>query len=135
MANFYATARSNYFTVKDLNAFREALEPVSIEIRERENGTVMIHPYSCSDYGGWPGPDYYDEQRDEDVPFDVIDVIQEHITDNECAVLIQVGNEKLRYIEGIAWAITSNDVETISLDDIYELASKMVTSDVTRAEY
>jgi len=132
MANFYATARSNYFRVKDYDAFEKALEPVGIEI-VRKDDMVMVHPDYAND-SGWPSC-YYDDETYEEVSFDIVDVIQKHIAEGECAVLIQVGNEKLRYLDGFSMAITSDEIVSINLVNIYEQAELLVGKKVSRAEY
>ncbi len=53
MANYYGNARSNYFTVKDVYAFEEALSEIpGIEtIRQGDKFGILV---SGDDYGGWP---------------------------------------------------------------------------------
>jgi len=60
MANFYGHARSNYFKVKDVQAFEQALETVGIVINLKGD-TVMVHPSYDNDVG-WHS-EYYRATR------------------------------------------------------------------------
>lgn len=137
MANFYGTARSNYFQVKDLEEFKRQCCLFDLAVDERfEDGagvSVIIYP-DKAESGCWPSG-FWDEDLGDMVEFDVADFVQEHIADNQCAILFEIGNENLRYLHGIAIAVTKDKIETVSLHDIYNIAAKMVTSEVTRAEY
>ena len=62
MANWYGSARSNYFRVKDANAFHEWTERRQLEVfkSDKEADVVAIHPSENSD-GAWPS---YDLEED-----------------------------------------------------------------------
>jgi len=152
MANYYGSARTNYFKVKDEQEFLDALEDVpDIEV-VREN----IPPHcpdgivpddfdfggygilvSDGDCGGFPSM-YMDTETSEDKELDLGGLIAEHLQDGEVAVLMECGAEKLRYVIGWAEAINSKgERESISLYDIYGLARKLTDrpTDITKAEY
>jgi hypothetical protein len=130
MADWYGQARSNYFRVKDEEAFRLALGEVDIEVYSDSDGRVCL--LSEDEYGGWPSWIYGDE---EDVEFDLATVVSGHLCDGEVAVLIEVGAEKLRYLTGVAVAVNSrNEVRVINLESIYEVA-KDLGANITVASY
>ena len=136
MANFYATARSNYFKVKDLEAFKKHAGKMCLEVHEDGDGLVMVHPDECRiDCGGWPSS-FYGELEDSE--FDVADEISQHLADGEVAIFMESGHEKLRYVSGIALAINSaGETKKVDMDDIHGLAKELTDrpDDITRAEY
>jgi hypothetical protein len=142
MANYYATARSNYFAVKDENAFREwaaALRLTVLEPTHRDKVADGIRrfgiaPGNGDDSGGWP-TSLYREETDECEEIDVSEQLFVHLADEEVAILMEVGNEKLRYLCGSAVAV-NNQGKTVRLDlaSIYRKALKLGPN-ITRAEY
>jgi len=71
----------------------------------------------------------------EDYEIDIVAELTNHLADGEVAVLISVGNEKLRYICGRAIAFNNKREERrIDLNDIYELAAELGPN-VTEAAY
>jgi hypothetical protein len=133
MADWYGHARSNYFRVKDEQAFRDAVKNLDIEIVE-ENGAGRFALLANGDKGDWPSC-RYDEDTDDYVDIDIVDLIAEHLADGEVAVLMECGAEKLRYLTG--WAIALNNKgehRRVGLEDIYEQARELGPN-VTEAEY
>lgn len=110
MANFYGMFRTNYFKVKDLEAFKARLE----EIRE-EHPDIEVWEEKTRDgqtlvgFGGYCSfPDaLYNEEDGEYVDLDLMGEIAEHLEDNWVAVMTHCGNEKLRYLSAGAEAINS----------------------------
>ena len=132
MANWYGTARSNYFKVKDAEAFKSFADSVNLRWHASPDGSFMIH---ANDEGSWPN-DYYDETREDYVELDLVCEISQHLQEDQIVVLIEAGAEKLRYITGYAVAF-NKQAETVhlSLDDIYEAALNKFGIAPTRAEY
>lgn len=122
MANYYATARSNYFRVKDKTAFREWADNIpGLGVwDDREDGRVGV--YDGGDSGGWPSQRYNEETEDyEDL--DLAYELSEHLAEGEVAVLMEAGAEKMRYVCGYAIAVNHKGERiTVSLNDIYDLA-------------
>jgi hypothetical protein len=137
MANYYGNARSNYFRVKDDEAFIDAMENIpSIELIHEENGTFVILG-DDPDGAGWPSW-AYDEENDTDIEIDLPAVVSEHLADGEVAIFMESGAEKLRYIVGYAEAINNKgERREVSLNSIYELAGELTDrpKDITTAEY
>jgi hypothetical protein len=133
MANWYGHARTNYFRVKDQEAFAQwAKSRGNLEVIRDAEGRVGL--LSDHEYGGWP--DFkYDEATDETQECDLFQDVAAHLQEGSVAVFMEVGAEKLRYLTGFALAVNSQGetVET-SLDGIYELA-KSLGDEVTEAEY
>ena len=142
MANYYATARSNYFAVKDETAFREWAARIGLNILDPTlhapvvdgNRRFGIAPGDGDDSGAWPTSFYNDDTDD----FDDIDVSEElsvHLADGEVAILMEVGNEKLRYVSGSAVAVNNKGKSVyVNIDSIYSKSRKL-GKNITRAEY
>lgn len=134
MGTYYGTARSNYVRVKDAAAFRAFIGSFpDLELQEHEAGFVF---YAAGDHG-------WDFSRDDDAEeMDVeafAEALSEHLAEGQVAVLIEVGNEKLRYLTGSALAVDwrGNTVD-VSLFSIYEKAATVFRVDpetITAAEY
>lgn len=131
MANYYESARTNYFAVKDVEEFKKEISPLGLEVVENKDGKLAL----LSDLEeGFPYS-YYDEEIEDSVEVSWNEIFKQHLQDEEVAILMGAGAEKLRYISG--WAVAYNnkgEQKSISLDDIYELASSL-GKNVTKAEY
>lgn len=142
MANWYGAARSNYFKVKDAEAFTNWVEAVpSLGYWRKED---MFAVYSdCPDSGGWPSERYerVEEDGDDDftedwVAIDLPNELSAHLAEGQVAVLMEAGAEKLRYISG--WAVAVNHegkTVMVSLSNIYDLAEKAFGVKPTDASY
>jgi len=131
MANYVASARSNKFRVKDIEAL-EAAMPDDIEVcTESIPDRLVCLLVTNSDGGGWPSM-IFDETTDDYIDFDLEEVVAPHLEDNEWCVIKEVGAEKLRYLIGYATAFNNKgDCLTVSLDDIY----KDLPDGVTTCDY
>jgi len=126
MANYYATARSNYFAVKDRAAFEAWATEAGLEVLPGDDdgnkGRLMITPAPESELG-WPSQ-RLNRQTGEWDEFDVYGELGGHLLDHEIAILFEVGSEKLRYVSGSAVAVNwQGDVECLDLNEIYNRAS------------
>ena len=136
MADYYAQTRSNYFKVKDEAAFREWAESRELKVWQRdegERGYFAIHSTDV-DEKGWHRADYDEEMEDfREVDFEP--ELSEHLQDGSVAVLMEVGAESLRYLNGIATAVNSKgETESVDLRDIYGVAEHL-GGEITRAEW
>lgn len=146
MADWYGHARSNYFRVKDLEAFKKAMEPLSDEVEIWQHGDERLGPpkddrialgVTGSDKGGWPS-EYYDVNKDEYVEVDVVDLVAQHLADDEVAIFMECGAEKLRYLTGRAWAVNNKgEVAVVDLEEIFLRARALTDSpeNITEVAY
>ena len=104
MANWYGTSRSNYFKVKDEEAFREWADSRDLEVLEKPHGLFGVAPSSMSEDGSWPSY-YYDEDREEEYEIDFQAELIEHLAEGQVAILMTIGAEKLRYLTGYSVAL------------------------------
>jgi hypothetical protein len=136
MANWIGSARTNYFRVKDVEAFKTWAAAASLVVFERD-GRHGVH--SEDEYGGWPEIVFDDVSTDAHRAFDIAHELAQHVADGEIVVCVEAGAEKLRYITGkaIAFRASTDGPETIAitLDDIYDLAAQKWGERPSAAEY
>ena len=141
MANWYGAARSNYFRVKDEEAFKEEMADLAgVDVRHRDepappaacggaadpNAPTVRRFAIFDDYGeGWPAPtrDVFDEEGDRvgEEELDLFDLVASHLAEGEVAVFQEAGAEKQRYVTGFALAVNhTGDTITVDIDDIYD---------------
>ena len=120
MANYCATARSNYFRVRNPEAFQNWVESLG--------GIFFDDPKKGVGFYMEPGDGWPLARLDDDgeyVEFDLTAELAEHLAEGEVAILMQSGAEKIRYITGTAWAVAWDGREIcLGLDAIYELAEQ-----------
>jgi len=139
MANWYGTARSNYFEVKNQAAFLawvNGLPDISTQGRGQKGEPTQYMIYSNShDDGGWPTWRWA-EEGEEDTELNLVDEIAPHLKHGVICVLMEAGAEKLRYISGNAIAFNSlgNYIE-LALSDIYQQAYDVFKIHPTEASY
>ncbi len=137
MADWYGSARSNYFRVKDIDAFRKLCKIWNITPITDEKSPVRVGFLCDSNFSNGGLPDYRYEDSENGEEFDFDDFLSELsalLMDDEVAVMMEAGAEKLCYVTGCAIAINSKgDKCSVSLDEIYERA-KAIGNNITKAE-
>ena len=99
MANFEGVMRTNYFHVKDAEAFVRFIDEVETDVGKLQllkKGNVV--GFGC--YGeilGVKNPET--DVADYDA---FLSQLQTHVVEGECIILIQIGHEKLNYVVGHA---------------------------------
>jgi hypothetical protein len=135
VANYYESSRTNYFLVKDIEAFKTRLELfTALEVKvEKMNGKDYVCLLNDNE-NGFPF-EAYDDILGEYVEIDWEGIFSEHLQDGSVAIVMGAGAEKLRYIHGYAVAFNNKgETEQIHLVDIYKMAEKLGT-DIQKAEY
>lgn len=136
MANFYGQTRSNYFAVKDAEAFTAELENYPVRVITKEVEGVTLYGFLDADDDG--SGEIWSIYNDETEEFDEIDwghIFKRHLQDDWVAVIITTGSEKYRYFTGDATAYNNKgESKTINLEHIYEFA-KDLGSNRTFATY
>lgn len=135
MANYCGTARSNYFRVKDKQKFAEwcnslELEPIYTkdDLTKDELCGFLVN----TEYGSIPN---FRMEGDECIDIDFIIELSTHLTDGEVAIVMEIGAEKMRYLQGFAEAVNSKgETAIVTLDDIYDKA-KILGSNITDVSY
>ena len=122
MADWQSTARSNYFRVKDEDAFRTWVErtpPLTYFTHAADD-----HLFAIGSTTGWPMT-AYNQAEDEEVEIDLPMELSLHLAEGQVAVLMETGAEGLRYVTGFAVAVNERG-ETVSLHmaEIYQRAAE-----------
>ena len=116
MANYYATIRTNYFGVTDMEKFREIMDSCSaedtIEMFEPEDDGKIGFGCNGSIYGLLPGEDEDDTEED---LYAFYDALQSVLVAGDAIIISEVGFEKLRYVVGCCTIITKDDIQFIDL--------------------
>lgn len=129
MANYYASTRTNYFRVKDPDAFREFMKTVEasddgVHLWEEEgkDGEVLFG-FGC--YGSICGVRQKNPDDDE-CEFDdgecdyeeFVNGLSDHVAKGDAVIVMESGSEKLRYIVGSALIVTSSDSDFLDIEQM-----------------
>jgi hypothetical protein len=131
MANYIETSRTNYFRVKDLEAFEDAIAPYGgVTVVHGDNNSIALLGDEYFPDTGW-------DDDGNDLPKSFSEVISEHLAEDSVFIAMGSGYEKMRYITGWAYAIDSKGkVIGVNIDDIYDKARKKYKGkEVTTATY
>ena len=114
MANFEEKVTSNFFKVKDSKLFINEIEEKEIEcfFERKYNDNER---FAIASYDGLMTVDKYGEDFEYD---DFIELIQNHIYDDEIVVIKSIGNEALRYLTADATIVSKEKVEYIEFGKI-----------------
>lgn len=151
MANYVAGARTNYFEVKDVAAFKADFAKLEVQVITPAHGTAqakafaegtarnvanMVGLLSIAECG-WPTFVHSQDGEDE-AEVNVAEMVAGHLVPGEVAVFMEAGSEGSRYLVGTAEFITADGrTGSISLQDIYAMAAGAAGAGrpVTMAEY
>ncbi len=104
MATWCGSSRSNYFTVKDTEAFRVWADQLGIDAWEGDGlGLSGRFAIAVGDGSGWPSTRYSHDGDDIDLTAE----LATDLVDAAVAIIMETGAEKLRYLTGWAQAINS----------------------------
>lgn len=119
MANYDCCVRTNYFHVKNPDAFRNFMSHVygseeDIELwEEKDNDGNLAFGFGTS--GGISGLCDVDGDTDDDSYDLFIGGLQEHLCDNDAVIIMEAGHEKLRYVVGSATVVTPKHCEYLDI--------------------
>lgn len=117
MSNFEGHARSNSVLVKDIDGLRKSLSEYDIEIKDDSDGYYIF--YADNQIVSLINKN--DVSKNLDPQIDIIPYLE----DDEILIIIECGNEKLRYLHGGAYAYKKNyEPIEIRTDNIYDLIYK-----------
>lgn len=134
MADYIPFVRSNYFQVKDPEAFRSWCEGLGLEVIQDEEQPGL---YGFIADGGIPcarlDPETGEEEEEE---IDFFAELASHLSEGQVAEVREIGYEKMRYLIGITRAVRwDGEMLEVNLDDIYTTVAAQWGLDMTRAEY
>jgi hypothetical protein len=127
MANYYAAARSNPFTVRDPDALKRDLADLQIHVQVSDEPPNQVTLF-CHNEAGWPSS-RYDEVTGEEIEVCVHEIVAPHLLDGHVAVFVEAGSEALRHVGGLAVAVNSTgETCRVDLEEIYERAANLGSS-------
>lgn len=145
MANYYGVGRTNYFAVKDGEAFKAdmAALPVEVITREDENGETLYGFMDANPDGAGLDWSRFIELEDEngepfhtDIDIDWTGLLASHLKDGWVAIIMETGAEKYRYMMGYAIAVNSKgETREVNLDREIMRLSEELGSNVTAVGY
>lgn len=123
MANYSCVIRTNYFRVKDPEAFRAFMTHVygsegDVELWDSTDSDGNL-TFGFGIYGGIGG--LRNAAEDEEIDADesafdeFISGLQDHLADDDAIIILEAGHEKLRYVVGGATIITSTNVDYLDI--------------------
>ena len=127
MANYCCATRSSYFYVTDENKYEELKKHIADNgdldfwDKKKENGKIA-HAFGgyCQIVGYVDDLETYNNGESDECPdFDFfLKKLSEIIAQDSACVIMQAGNEKLRYVDGFVDVVMHNKVKCKSLESI-----------------
>lgn len=126
MANYYASWRSSYFKVNNLAEFKEAMHRIPcVEVVEGTGDNVGKVALLQDNSGDGCGITQFYDDPDTKEERDFYQDVAVHLQDDQVAVFMEAGAERLRYIVGYAVAVRADGrVLTTSIHDIFKKIDK-----------
>lgn len=136
MANYSCAIRTNYFHVKDEEAFRKLMErsygsedEIKVWEKTAPNGDKLFG-FGC--YSGIAGVLNSADEEDDDCESsydEFIDGLQTCVADDDAIIILESGNEKLRYLVGQATIITTDKVVGFEMNNwAQEAAARLLNN-------
>jgi hypothetical protein len=129
MANYIGQARTNYFAVKDEQAFLEDIAKCNVKLimSATEDGKPL---YGFLDDESGDGMDTWyawgADDEDDEPEFTWGEFFQKHLADGWVAIITEIGSEKYRYLNGSATAYNNKGEDKfVSLDSILQLGAEL----------
>lgn len=145
MANYESCIRTNYFHVNDPEEFKKYMRRVygtedSVELwEEKDSDGNPVFGFGTMGGIGGVYPEVESTEDIEDSDYDtVINDLHTFVADGDAIIILECGNEKLRYIVGSAIVITKDQCESLDIADLAaSLAAKLLGDPnwCTRCEY
>lgn len=146
MANYNCTIRTNYFHVKDEDAFKALMARVYGEedaVQLFEDKDEQGRPvFGFGSYGGIAGVKNAmcdeDDDLDESAYDEFIDELKKLVAEDDAIIILESGNEKLRYITGQAHIITSTEERFLDITKIAAQQAALMLQNpnyTTKCEY
>lgn len=134
MATWCGAARTNYFRVKDDDAFRAEMDKFGgVEVWTQPDDPKLFG--LGFEEGFWPSA-YYDFENNDATDVDFVDIVGSHLEPGQVAVFQTAGAEKLRYITGYAVAVNhEGKTVEIDIDGIYQAAKEAFGTEPSLAQY
>lgn len=134
MANYCCATRTNYFHVKDPEAFQRFMDGVvscedSVSVwSETDRDGDLVFGFGCYSPILGVKPEDADQDADFDYDYDeFVNGLADHVAEDDAIIILESGNEKLRYLVGSAMVITSKQSEYLDIATVAaEAAAEML---------
>ncbi len=134
MADYQAFARSNYFAVKDPEAFKRFVEGCGATLLTKTHRNFTTYGFYADGIPDLEDPDVVNDVDYESVASFMAE-LSNYLAEDWVAVVIEIGHEAVHYAIGLAVAVNSEgEVLYLSLDDIFDKACNL-GEHITYAEY
>lgn len=148
MANYRATARTNYFRVTDEEKWQKLFNGLCCEgeiydFTEERDG-IKYHGFGAYDSIDYmfkvhiEGETEEDSYDDYDYDWDkFITELKKILPDDEAFIYMESGYEKLRYVTGFVLVVTNKETKSMSLDNWAKEQAKLLLGNdfETKTEY
>lgn len=126
MSEYNCTTRSNYFHVKDPASFRDFMgrvygseDNIFLWQEQDEEGRPVFGFGTHGAIAGLKNAEADDDDLLDESSYDeFIRGLQEHVSEGDSVILLEVGHEKLCYVTGTATILTSSGQEYLSLAEM-----------------
>lgn len=124
MANYACVIRTNYFRVKDEDAFRTLVArtygTAKIELLEKNapSGQKLFAIATAGAISGVTNAKDDDGESDASAYDEFLDLLQDCLPEDEACILCEVGHEELNYLVGCALIITRKEMESVSINHV-----------------
>lgn len=139
MANYNCVIRTNYFHVKDEEAFRALMSRVygaedDVELwEEKDAHGNTVFGFGC--YGAISGVRNAacdeDDDADDTAYDEFIEGLKQCVADDDAIIIFESGREKLRVVTGYAHIITANDDSFVNLENAAMSAARNALNNPT----
>lgn len=137
MANYNQLYRTNYFHIKDEYDFKEFLNHIVAEDMElftktdEEGCKIFGFGGSGSILGYFNDTLTLDDYEDYENAFDrFLKGLQTHVENDDAIILMNIGNEKLRYVDSDIIIITSNKIKDFNMHSVALNATKVMLNNM-----
>lgn len=122
MAEYVATFRTNYFRVKDHEAFERFMKSAGFS-EDSPNCPIWqekdAQGRTCHAFGGTSSIDatlnlYFHDGNESDRFITFCEALQAHVADDDCIIIVEAGHEKLREVNADATIITKDRIQPIA---------------------
>lgn len=124
MANAISVLRTNYFKVKDINAFEAFLNTISCD--------DSIHMWTEDGRVAFGAYDSLTGIKDSDDAFNVEEVyagIQKHLAKHDICIITEITHTKLRNVSAYSVIISAGTIDYLNFDTVNRDAVRKMTGD------
>ena len=123
MASYTCAVRTNYFHVKDEEAFRAFAEKLccnegDIEVWEdKDKSGKTVFGFGCLSTFCGIHSDSADAENPDEAYDRFVEEIQKLIAEDDAVIIFEIGREKLNYLNGLAMVITTKEQKYLDISD------------------